>query len=236
MNLKLSYIGLTILMHVILFIIGRTAIHQTFSDPSNRARKIRYVLLGLLIWQIYIFAIGSSGILADLSFPPRFAMFLIIPAFIIIGIFINKNKGLAWIQNIPEHWLVFYQSFRILIESLFVVTVAQGLLHPNVTIEGYNYDMVFGFTAVVVGLLFFYKKINRSIVILWNYLGLIVIAFIIFLFTATLYAPQIFGPDTLPFPAGFTKYPYVLVAGFLMPSAVFVHILSIVQLSRSTKE
>jgi len=113
------------------------------------------------------------------------------------------------------------------IESLFVASVAQGVLHKNVTVEGYNYDMFFAASALIIGFLFIKKMVSDKVVLMWNYLGLFVIAIIIFLFNATLYLPEMFGPDTLPFPAEFIQYPYSVVAGFLMPSAVFIHVLSI---------
>ncbi len=231
MNLKLAYLGLTLLMILIIVLIAKTAINKTFTTPALRTKKIVLIILGLVGWQVYIYILASTGVLQDFSFPPKFFLLLILPAFVFTGIFIFKNRNNAWIQNIPAHWLVYYQSFRVLVETLFVFTVAAGFLHPNVTIEGYNYDMVFAFTAPIIGLLVFqFKVLPKKIALLWNYLGLVVIAVIIFLFMSTIYFPHIYGPDSIPFPTEAGIYPYVLVAGFLMPSAVFVHVLSIVQL------
>ena len=80
------------------------------------------------------------------------------------------------IQTIPPIWLTTYQIFRIAIEYVFVYTVAAGILHKNVTIQGYNYDMVFAFTAPLMAL-FIYKskQVPRRILLNWNYLGLFVI-------------------------------------------------------------
>ena len=227
MTLKIAHVALAALMIIILILFAKKTIDRTFLDKNVRKRKLLLVAGGLLAWHVYLYLMSISGILDTLSLPPRFAIFLIVPAFIFTGIFLFKNRNNAWIQNVPESWLIFYQSFRILVESLFVASVAEGILHKNVTIEGYNYDMVFGFLAVVIGFLFIRKMISKKMIVLWNYLGLLVIAFIIFLFTTTIYTPEIFGPDTLPFPQEFLQYPYTLVAGFLMPSAVFMHVLSI---------
>jgi len=181
------------------------------------------------LWHLYAFGMASTGFLMTYDLPPRFAVFLIIPAFIFIGIFCFKVRKSAWLQNIPTSWLIFYQSFRIIIESLFVFSIAEGIVHKNITIEGYNYDMIFGFSALIVGLLFVKKIISTKVVLAWNFLGLTVIAVIIFLVNSTIYAPQIFGPDTGEFPMTFLEYPYMLVPAFLMPSAVFVHGLLITQ-------
>lgn len=232
--LELGYISLTILMLFLLCFIGIKAINATF-DKTTAKRKRLKLIAALLLWQVYIFALASTDILQNFDFPPRFVLFMILPLFLFTGFFVYKNRNNAWIQNIPPHWLIYYQSFRVLVESLFVFTVAKGILSPIVTIEGYNYDMVFAFTAPIIAFLVFQKKIfSKKVAITWNFLGLAVISVIIFLFQTTIYFPEIYGSDTILMPKEFTFYPYVLVAGFLMPSAVFVHVLSIAQLMKRT--
>lgn len=232
MILQLAYLGLSVLMTAIIILIGLKAINTTFSEKTVVRKKKILLIASLVSWHLYVFVLASTDAMDDLSFPPRFFLFTILPAFIFTGIFIYINRNNSWIQNIPSHWLFFYQSFRIGIETLFIFTVAKGILHPNVTIEGYNFDLIYAFTVLVIGL-FTFKKFDKynQIIIWWNYLGLAIIAFIIFLFQSTLYIPEIYG-EIKPFPMEFLNYPYVLVVSFLMPSAVFIHILSIVQLRK----
>ncbi|MDT0606866.1 hypothetical protein [Croceitalea rosinachiae] len=224
MELKLGYIGLSILMTIILVVIANKA---TKSSASKAPAKLLYILLG---WHLYIYLLSITGFLENLDFPPRFVFLTIMPAFIFVGWFAKKAKNSQWLLSIPSHWLVFYQFFRILIETLFVFTVSAGLLHVNVTIEGYNFDMIYAITALAAGWLVMkgYYKFG----LIWNYLGLLVIASIIILFQLTIFAPHVFGPNTASFPLGFLQYPYMLVPAFLMPSAVFIHVLSIVQLRK----
>jgi hypothetical protein len=232
MNLKIAYIALTLLTIIILIIIGVKTINKTFTNKAIANKKKGILIGGLVLWQIYTYVIASSGILDNFDFPPRFAILLIIPLFVFTGIFIYKNRNNAWISNIPEHWLIFYQSFRILVESIFVLSLAQGILNKEVTIEGYNYDMVFAYTAPIIGYLIYKKLVSKKVFIIWNYVGLAVLASVIFVFIASIFNPQFFGSETMLLPRTALKYPYVLVAGFLMPSAVFIHVLSIVQLSK----
>lgn len=234
MELQLAYIGLSILMTVIIIQIGLRAINKTFSEKSAARKKKILLIASLLGWHLYVFILASTEFMLDLSFPPKFFLFTILPAFIFTGIFIYKNRNNAWIQNIPSHWLFLYQSFRICIESIFIFTVAQGILHPNVTIEGYNFDLIYAFTVLIIWVLIFnsFEK-YKHLIIWWNYLGLGIIAFIIFLFQSTIYIPEIYG-EVEPFPIEFLNYPYILVVSFLMPSAVFIHVLSIVQLRKTS--
>ncbi|MBK8053186.1 MAG: hypothetical protein IPK35_07945 [Saprospiraceae bacterium] len=228
-----GYIALSLLMNVILFLIGTSSIQSTFTNPAQRKSKKVTLLVGLVLWQIYILIIGKSGILQDFSLPPRVLIFLVFPAFVFIAAFLIANRNKAWIHNIPPHWLIFCQTFRIAIESLFVLSVAKGILPEIVTIKGYNFDMIFACTAPIVGYYVVRKNLYyQSMALLWNYLGLGVIASIIFLFVTAIYFPQLYGRETSLFPKEFGLYPYPLVPGFLMPSAVFMHVLSILQLMK----
>lgn len=235
LSLKITYISLTIFTIILLLVIGFKTIKKTYTDKSIANKKRRKLLLGILFLQVYIYLIAYSGVLDNFDFPPRFFIFLILPIFSFTGIYIYKNRNSDWLSNIPEHWLIYFQSFRILVETLFVATVSKGILNKEVTIEGYNFDMIFAFTAPVIGYLAYKKIASRKVLLIWNYTGLLVIASIIFLFLSSIFNPQLFGSETMILPEESVKYPYVLVAGFLMPTAVFIHVLSIAQIKKNHK-
>lgn len=231
--LELAYILLNIGLLIGLILIGKYAINRSVTDELEQKKKLRKLIFFLLLWQAYVFAISITGFLQDFSLPPRFPIFLVMPAFLFTGIFIYRNRNAKWITVIPQSWLVYIQSFRIIVETLFVWTVAEGLLHPEVTIEGYNYDMIIGFLAPIVAYLVFNKKIlSTKIAIAWNYLGLTVLASVIFVFISTIYFPQFYGSEQPIASTDFGAYPFTLVAAFLMPAAVFIHVLSLVQLGK----
>lgn len=232
--LQLGYIALTVTMILIILYGYNYALTAVNTAPSKRKKRVFYVFLGILLWLTYASVLGLTGVLENFELPPRFPLLLVIPAFIFTGIFLSKNRHSAIIKAIPKSWPVYYQSFRILVESLFVLTVAEGLLHPEVTFEGYNYDILFGVTALIIGFLVFTRNmLSQKIALYWNYLGLAVIAVIIFLFTTTLYFPSFWGSTVPLAPKGFINFPYVFVPAFLMPSAVFIHVLSIIQLKNN---
>ena len=149
---------------------------------------------------------------------------------------VYKNRNSDWIVNISPSKLFFFQSFRILVELIFVASVVAGLLHKEASIEGYNFDMAYAFTVLIVGFIAFKGNSNNlKLVRAWNYVGLLVLASVIFVFMSTIYKPELYGGSAPLIPMEALTYPYVLVAGFLMPLAVFVHVLSIAQLNRLVK-
>lgn len=229
--MEIGYIALSVLMNGILFLFGTYAINKTVENQSKKRNKTLLLLSALIIWQIYLLIVGQSGILQEFSFPPRVVLCCILPAFLFIAVFLYTNKNKLWIHAIPKHWLIFYQTFRIGIETLFVVSVAKGVLPAIVTIKGYNVDLIFAITAPMVALYLYVGRAKAvKIALLWNYLGLMVIATIIALFVTTIYFPELYGSEVALMPKAFGLYPYPIVPGFLMPSAVFIHVLSIMQL------
>ena len=230
----LEYLILTIIMMIILITGSILIINKTF-EPAKRAKKIWLVISLLILWQVYIYLIALSGIPQDYSLPPKGILILVFPPFIFTGIFLYFNRNEAWIKNIPEHWLIFYQSFRVLVELTFAWSVIKGALHPNVSIHGYNYDLIFGLTAPFTGYYLYKKGLKtKKIVQIWNYAGLIILASAIFVFSTTTFFPELYGSNEVLMPKDFGLYPIVTMPGFLMPSAVFIHVLSIVQLSRKS--
>ncbi|MEP1032987.1 hypothetical protein [Ekhidna sp.] len=235
MTLQLGYIGLTIAICVWLIVIGFNTIDKSFA-PDRAKKKKLLLVASLIIWQLYIYLVSVSGFIKTLEFPPRFVLMMILPSFVFTGIFIYQNRKNDWILNIIPSRLFFFQSFRILVETLFAASVAAGILHKEASIHGYNYDMIYAFTIPAIGVLIFVLNyLNLKVARAWNYLGLLVIASIIFVFQTTVYAPHLYGASEPLMPLEALTYPYVLIAGFLMPVAVFIHVLSIVQLNRIIK-
>lgn len=230
--LEIGYIALTLLMTLILINIISYTINKSYEDAKDRSKYKKRMVIGLLFFLVYEIALGSSGFLENLSFPPRFALCLIVPCFIFTGLFLNKNKNKAWVKNIPSQRLLYFQSFRILVETLFVYSVAANILPKEVTIEGYNMDMVLGISAPIIGWVFVKYK-TRKLAILWNYLGLAILASVIFVFMTSLFKPELYGSSIPLLTSKATEIPYLFVAGYLMPMAVFVHVLSILNLKKT---
>ncbi|PCI97552.1 MAG: hypothetical protein COB15_07530 [Flavobacteriales bacterium] len=234
MNLKLAYILLTVITTLFLVVIGFKAINDSGINLKKDKMKL---IFGLILWQIFIFEIASTGILKSYEFPPLFAITLIVPSFLFTGVFLYRNRNKQWINSIPEQWIIYFQSFRVFVEILFVLSLAEGIFNYHVTIEGYNFDMIFALTAPIVAFLVYTKKaISRKIILFWNYLGLTVLASVIVLFLTSVYNPEIYGSNVPLLPLVAMAYPYVLIAGFLMPTAVFLHVLSIIQVKKNTQQ
>ena len=103
MELKLAYITLTLIMLASIAYAGIYAINTTIKDVKKKALKKKKLVIGLFLWQLYIFIMAESGFIASYSFPPKFGLTLILPSFIFTGLFVYKNRDEKWLKNIGHN-------------------------------------------------------------------------------------------------------------------------------------
>ena len=194
------------------------------------------VITILSLWLIVQYAIVKSGFYNDFSLPPRIPIFMIFPLFIFTFIFLIRNRKNKILDAIPIHIPLFYQSFRVIIEVLFYFTFLKGVLPIQVTFEGENYDVLFGVSAIVMGI-YAYKNIaSKKLLIVWNVIGIVVVGFAAFTFITSFYFPSIWGESNLGISEEFLNFPFLLLPSFFMPSAIFMHVLSIIQLKKKCND
>ncbi|MDP2189434.1 MAG: hypothetical protein Q8J69_12220 [Sphingobacteriaceae bacterium] len=95
-----------------------------------------------------------------------------------------------------------------------------GLSPIDLTFEGFNYDIIIGLTAPVIGSLAFSQKmLTKEIVLGWNAIGTILL-----LISGILVLLEI--QSNAASALQFQELPYLLLLGFLMPLSLFAHALS----------
>lgn len=169
MDLKTQYLGLTVIVNILIFYFGYYAINQTSESIEVGNKNKIQLALGLLSYQAYVFILALTGVLETLDPPPRVVVFMIAPIFISNYFFLKRHKNRMWLQAIPNIWLVLFQSFRIVVETIFIFSIAEGILHPNVTIHGHNYDMIFAIIALVFGLSMLFIKMPTIAIKAFNF-------------------------------------------------------------------
>ncbi len=223
--------GHYILLIVILTIIGwgfnKAAVNAQDND-DRRKKVLRGYTTFIGIWVLYVSVLAGTGFLADFSLPPKVVLFVILPAFGIIGWFFTAKRFKELIVAFPIALTVYYQSFRVVVEILIWGIAKDGVGPDLVTFEGRNFDILAGLTAPVIGYLAYSRKvISHKVVIVWNVLCLALLANIVFIFMSLIVKPQIWGYDEVPIGLDFPRLPYVYIAAAFMPTAVFMHVFSI---------
>ena len=232
--LELSYVILSVIMTLIL-IGGYYLVLQKQGVQEGRRNRNTMLFAGALIGVFaYVTLLSKSGILENLSLPPRFALFFIIPFFLFLIAFYVRNKNNATIHAIPIRWPIYYQTFRIVVELLLLYTFYKGIIPQQATFEGLNYDILMGISAPAIAY-FVYRKggvKNKLLARIWNILGMLLIFFVAFIIMTSLYQPQIWGGTEPLVKMEFMRLPYILIPTFLAPSAIFIHVVALIQLRK----
>lgn len=200
------------------------------APKNHKIKTLRFPGI-ILLFQVAVGWLGSIGVYESFDLPPMLVVFGILPAFIILA-FISFSKTVkALLPTVPIHYPILFQSFRIIVELLILLSFTQGLGPIEITFQGYNYEFYFGITALIIGLVAWKKSIPNKILIAWNVFGLIMLAIIVGLFfTCGFMHEAVWGSKEPMIKAGLLHMPYLSIATFYMPIAVWMHIFSIRQL------
>jgi len=202
----------------------------------NAGIKTRGFFIGIVAWITYIFVIGASGVLRDFSLPPRIPLLLVIPAFGIMSWIFLTGLYRPLLGTIPRWLPMVFQSFRIWVEFLLLGIHLKGLASEEPTMAGYNFDILVPISGLILAFLVYKKGIlSEKWVLVWNVMGLCILASVVFIFITLGVFPAIWGYEVTTVSPKFGDMPYPLVAGFFMPVAVMVHVFSMVQVRRAAR-
>ena len=202
---------------------------------AKKLNKGSFTILGLAtIWFVYLFAVQKSGLILDKSFPPKLPLLFVLPFAIFTVIFYRKNKENKVLKAMPVSWLVYIQSFRVIVEIIILYTFLAGIIPQSASFEGYNFDIVMGIAAPFVGY-FLFRNGVKSIVLarIWNALGILMILLVATVIVTSYYQPlNLWRSETILVKDEFFSYPYLLLPAFLAPMGIFFHVVSLLQLRK----
>ena len=199
-------------------------------------KKANPLHVSLGVWRVYyIYLLGISmfclftiaGFFPNSdTFPPRFPLMFIYNFIFLFWVLFQRVDGsLVFLRDIPLHWLVYFQSFRIVLEMVLVMLCNEKAVPEEITLHGRSFDIIVGVGALAFGYLI-QKRNALGIGIAFNVLGLASIVNIITIAIPSFPSPfRIYEVNLLP-----TYFPGILVPLFLAPVAIIIHVLSLKQL------
>jgi len=219
-------------MFEFLFYLLLLVLLATFSVGLHRAKFPLWSLwLGLALWLGYVGVLAHFGVFRDFSLPPRIPLLTVLPALGFVFWFFKTGRHRALLHRVPRWQPVVFQAFRIWVEFLILGAALRGLGSQEPTMEGYNFDIITGITAPVVALLVYrWQVLSERWVFWWNVMGLLWIVNVVFIFISLIGFPQVWGYAQTTISPDFGQMPYLLIPAFFMPSAVFMHVFSLMQL------
>jgi len=181
----------------------------------------------LIAWLLQLGILSVRGFFADFSrLPPRLSFALLAPLPLVL-LFSRSRAGKQFLQHIQPQWLIYLQSFRILVEIALWLLVRNGSLPVQMSFEGRNFDMLTGLLAFPVGYYCFVKKSwPPAVALLYNIAGLVLLLNIVAISALSMPTPLRIFPNP-PDSSLLTQFPFIYLPGLLVPLAYTLHILSL---------
>jgi hypothetical protein len=189
----------------------------------------RTTIVLLIAWLVLLGILSIRGFFSDFSrLPPRLIIALLTPLPVVL-FFTRSRAGKQFLQHIQPQWLIYLQSFRILVEIGLWVLVRNGSLPIQMSVEGRNFDILTGLFAFPIGYYCFVKKTWPPVLsLLYNIAGLVLLVNIVAVSALSLPTPlRAFHNE--PDSSLITTFPLIYLPGLLVPLAYTLHILSLRQ-------
>lgn len=165
----------------VLFVVGvRHAVRAAGRPPAVVQRATIVAALAVAAWMALSAMLASAGVFLrfDLRPPP---MLLMMVAIFGGGVALALSRVGRWLSALPLGVLVLAQGFRFPLELVMHQAAGAGVMPVQLSYSGYNFDIVTGASALVLGALLLKGRAPRALVWAWNLFGsgcLLVIAFI----------------------------------------------------------
>jgi hypothetical protein len=176
---------------------------------------------GSLIWMGLTGGLAASGLLARFDVRPPPIAFLFVGT-ITLGVALGVSRvGGRIAEGLPLHVLVLAQGFRLPLELIMHAAANEGTMPKVMSYGGYNFDIVTGASALLVGALL-QRGAPRTLAYAWNALGVVLLLVIIGV--ALLSSPLVraFGDDELNTWVAYV--PFVWLPSILVACAIAGHI------------
>ncbi len=137
----------------------------------------------------------------------------------------RSATGACLAKGLPLAALVGFQAFRFPLELLMHQAAAEGTMPAQMSFGagGCNYDVLTGLSAIVVSVLAAQGKASRTLLHVWNYMGLALLAAIVVVAVISTPTFAAFGPTRLN--TWIAYFPFVLLITVMVPAALLGHLL-----------
>lgn len=192
-------------------------------SPSAARRAGAVVAAASAIWMMATWMAAASGALQAWDrMPPPFALLLV--GVITVSLALAFSRAGGHLATFVPLWaLVAVQSFRLPLELAMHRMSDRGIMPPQMTYTGRNFDILTGASAIVVAALVARGIGGRRLVMLWNVAGFALLINIIVVAVLSTPAFASFGPDRLN--TFVTYVPFVWLPAVMVSAALAGHLI-----------
>jgi hypothetical protein len=203
---------------------GAVVAALAYGARARGAGGRRTVALGVAIaaWMALTLGLASSGALRFGPMPPRPMMLFAVGLFLTV-LLSRSTAGVALAGSVPLWALVGAQSFRIPLELLLHRGALEGVVPPQMTHAGFNFDIASGVGAVLVAALLLRGRAPRWLVPAWNVMGVLLLVNVLAIAITSMPTPlRLFSNQ--PPNVWVAQAPFIWLPTVLVPAAVLGHL------------
>jgi hypothetical protein len=216
-----------------LFVVGSTiASRRSGESAAASQRALMTSLFGVVVWMSLTFLAARSGVLARFDARPPPFLGIFVGTFAVAVSVAASRAGRRLGEGLPMAALVGAQAFRLPLELLMHQAASEGVMPPQMSFGGYNFDIVTGITAIGVAALAARDRAPRGLLLAWNALGLTLLVIVVGIAFASTPMIHAFGEDPAHV-ATFVAYPpFVWLPTMMVAGALVGHIVMLRELFR----
>jgi hypothetical protein len=125
----------------------------------------------------------------------------------------------------PLWALVAVQGFRLPLELAMHALAERGIMPPQMTYTGRNFDIVTGTTAIVVAAAVAAGYAGRRVVLVWNVMGLVLLINVVVVALRSTPVFAAFGADPAHLNTFVTYQPFVWLPAVMVAAALAGHLI-----------
>jgi hypothetical protein len=188
------------------------------------------ILMGWLVLQSAI-AVSGFYTVTD-TMPPRFALAIIPPLSLIVGMFATR-RGRAFMDSLSPDWLTLLHVVRIPVEMVLYWLFVQGTVPQLMTFEGSNLDILSGLTAPVVFVIGYrLPYLKPWLILIWNFCCLGLLCNVVYHGILSVPGPlQRFSFEQPNI--ALTHFPYLWLPCLIVPLVLFSHLVVVRRLLKN---
>jgi hypothetical protein len=199
-------------------------------SAAAAARATVLMATGCGAWMAITWAVAARGTFREWNrLPPSLAV-LVILIFVIAARLAMGVTGRRLAAHIPLWILVAVQGFRLPLELAMHQMFERGIMPEQMSYSGRNFDIVTGLSALVVAALAARGRGGRTLVAVWNVVGLALLLNIVVVALISTPIIAAFGQDRLNI--WITYPPFVWLPAVMVLAALTGHLLIFRALSR----
>ncbi|WP_370087687.1 hypothetical protein [Ekhidna sp.] len=215
---------------IVIAVLGFLYYAVSSATPGKKNITSSLVITLLVGWIFFVSVQTFNGYFTNLSGVPRLPMFVGCTIILIILLFVWPRTR-AILMEMPITTLHYIHIVRVPVEMVLWWLAVSRAIPMDLTFEGSNLDIISGISAPFAAVFMVGARSQSRVgAIIWNVLALLLLIHIVKM--AVGYMPYFYTPTSGGEIAnlGVFYFPYVLLPTFIVPSVLFCHLVSLMQL------